>query len=293
MLNLSKLSLIALCVSLGLGLLPGIIAQIELLAPGLQVFPESDPGLYNAVTTLHAAALSQGLPLAAIALSIGLVTQCVRLPLLRIVGMLALVASPLAMLVMAWAGLSGEWDLYKRLHTSLSTYAGILIIANVTLAVAQPGARFILIALTSLSLLALGIGVLGTAILAAGPDLVLHDTYAAVSADHAVGVSVLLGAMTGVTGYIMQARAIRTVAASLIGGIVIALVGYLVMNFTLRAGLAGMPRGYVDYADGFAELLQALSIWTLVLAIAAAVAFGWILSNLRHKPPAGPEAEFD
>jgi hypothetical protein len=292
-LRLSKLSLIVLGASTILGLLPGIIAQLEILAPGLQVFPADDPGLYNITKTLHAAALSQALPLAAIAFSLSVAAEALPSPLLHLIARLVLIAGPVAFAVMAWAGLTQAWDIYGAMHRNLSTYAFFLVFANIRLAITQRGARAALIVLTVLSVVALAMGMFIDAINNSSIDSVLHDTYAVVAADHALGVSVLLGMAAGATAHVMQTRAIRTLAGSIIGGGAIVLTGYFAMSLTFRAGLMGMPRGYVDYAPAFADVLQAASVWTLALALAVIIAFGWILSNLRHKPPPGPEAAFD
>jgi hypothetical protein len=291
-LRLSTLSLIVLGASLALGLLPGIVAQLEILAPGLQVFLQ-DESIYNTMTTLHAAALSQALPLAAIAFSLSVATEALPSPLLHLIARLVLIAGPVAFGVMAWAGLTRAWDVYDVMHRNLSAYAFFLVFANIRMAITQRGTRVALIALTVLSLLALAMGTFISATSNISRDSVLHDTYALVAADHALGVSVLLGMIAGVTAYIMQVRAIRTLAASLIGGAAIVLTGYFGISVTFRAGLMGMPRGYVDYPQAFADVLQSASVWMLALAVAAIIAFGWILSNLRHGPPPGPEAEFD
>lgn len=292
-LRFSTLSLIALCTSLGLGLLPGVIAQLEILEPGLQVFAHGDEGLYNLAVVLHGAALSQSLPLAAIALSIGVATDYKRLPLLRILGMLSLAACPLAFLVMAWAGFNRAWDLHHAMQNGASTSAFVLLIANIVLTTAQVGARISLAILTGLSLLAFGFGMLIGVLIGGTPDSFLIDTYVDVAARHAIGISAVLGALAGATAYVMQQRNIRALVASIIGGFGIAVVGYVSLSLTLTAGFLGMPRGYVDYADSFARVLQPASIWALVLATVAIAAFGWVLSNLRHKPPPGPEAVFD
>lgn len=291
--RLSTLSLIVLGAAAVLGFLPGIIAQLEILAIGLQILPAEDPNLYSVTTTLHGAALSQAMPLAAIAFSLSVATEALPSRLLRLIAQLLLVAGPVAFAITVWASLTHARDVYDLMHRNLSAYAFFLVFANIRLAITQRGARAALIVLTVLSVMALAVGIFIDAINDSSIDSSLHDTYAEIAADHAIGISVLLGMIAGATAYVMQSHAIRTFAESFIGGGAVVLSGYFAMSFTLRAGLMGMPRGYVDYAPAFAEVLQTASIWTLALALAAAITLGLILSNLRHKPPPGPEATFE
>lgn len=292
--RLSTLSLIAVVATLVVGIIPALVAQAEIAAPGLQVVPQDDPGLYNFLTLVHGAAWSLPLALAAIALCLLQASESARLPMLRIVGLLALLACPVAFAVAILAGIGRNWALYQSLRDGMSTAAGVLLVATLTLAVVQQNARLAVIGLSALSLLAIGYGLLATLILNnPGTDNYLRDTHATLAIDHAFGVSIILSALAGVSGWIAKSRGIRTVLASLISGVAIAATSYVALGATFATGLMGMPRAYADYPSQFAAPLGLVSLWSFALAAAVTAGFVWLLSNLRHKPAPGPEEAFD
>lgn len=278
---------------LAAGIIPGLVAQAELAAPGIQIVPPGDPGVYNLMTTLHGAMWSLALPLAAIALALAQVSEARQQPFVRFIAMLVLAACPIMFAVMTYAGLSRSWELYDGLRNGLPIAATLLLLANVTLALAQPQTRTAVIILTALSALAAGFGGIILLILSNFPDSILHDTHVALAADHGFGVSVVLGSLAGVSAWIAQSRGIRTTLVSLVSGLMIGVTGYIAAANTSAAGNMGMPRRYADYPEAFAERIGATSLWSFALAAAAIAAFGWVLLYLRRKPARGPEEVLD
>lgn len=291
--RLSTLSLIVVVATLVAGIIPGLVAQAELAAPGIEIVPPEDPGVYNLMTTLHGAVWSLALPLAAIALALAQVSEARQQPIVRLIAMLVLAACPIVFAVMTYAGLSKSWALYDGLRSGLPIAATLLLVANVTLAFARPQTRTAVIILTALSALAAGFGGVILLILSNVPDSTLHDTYMALAADHGFGVSVILGSLAGVSAWIGQSRGIRTTLVSLVSGLMIGVTGYIAAANTSAAGIMGMPRRYEDYPKAFAERIGAASLWSFALAAAAIAGFGWLLLNLRRKPAPGPEEVFD
>ena len=291
--RISTLGLIAVVATLVAGIIPGLVAQAELAAPGIQIVPPEDPGVYNLMTTLHGAGWSQALPLAAIALALAQVSEARQQPIVRFIAMLAMAACPIVFAVMTYAGLSGSWALYDGLRNGLPIVATLLLLANVALAFAQPQTRAAVVILTALSALAAGFGGVILLILSNVPDSTLHDTYMALAADHGFGVSVILGSLAGVSAWIAQSRGIRTTLVSLASGLMIGVTGYIAAANTSAAGIMGMPRRYVDYPTAFAERIGAASFWSFALAAAAIAGFVWLLLNLHRKPAPGPDEAFD
>ena len=291
--RLSALGLIAVVATFVAGIVPGLIAQAELAAPGIQIVPTEDPGVYNVMTTLHGASWALALPLAAIALALAQVSEALQQPILRFIAMLALAACPIVFAVMTFTGLNRSWALYDGLRNGLPIVATMLMFANVTLAFAQPHTRTAVIILTALSALAAGFGGMILLLLSNVPDSILHDTYVALAADHGFGVSVILGSLAGVSAWIGQSRGIRTILVSLVSGLMIGVTGYIAATNTSAAGMMGMPRRYEDYPTAFAERIGAASLWSFTLAAAAIAGFGWPLLNLRRKSAPGPEEVFD
>jgi heme/copper-type cytochrome/quinol oxidase subunit 1 len=291
-LRLSALGLIAVVATFVAGIVPGLIAQAELAAPGIQIVPTEDPGVYSVMTTLHGASWALALPLAAIALALAQVSEARQQPILRFIAMLALAACPIVFAVMTFTGLNRSWALYDGLRNGLPIVATMLMFANVTLAFAQPHTRTAVIILTALSALAAGFGGMILLLLSNVPDSILHDTYVALAADHGFGVSVILGSLAGVSAWIGQSRGIRTILVSLVSGLMIGVTGYIAATNTSAAGMMGMPRRYEDYPTALAEWIGPASLWSFALA-AAIAGFGWPLLNLRRKSAPGPEEVFD
>jgi heme/copper-type cytochrome/quinol oxidase subunit 1 len=286
--------LVAVVATLVVGLIPGLIAQAELAAPGLQVVPQDDPGLYNFIVSLHGAAWSLPLALAGIALSLLQASEAARLPMLRIVGALALAACPAVFVVIFFAGASGDWDLYDSLRDRMSTAAVVLLMANLTLAAVQQSTRLAVMIFTTLSLLGLGSALFLVIVLSSpGTDNYLRDTYVVLARDHAHGISIIFGNLAGVSAWIAKSRGIRPVLASVVSGITIAALAYMVLSATYVTGVMGMPLRYADYATQFADRQGSISLWSFLLAVSVVAGFAWLLSNLRHKPAPGPEAAFD
>lgn len=290
--RLSTLSMFAMGGWVLAGLLPGLYAQWELAQPGLQVIPLDDPGLYNLSATLHGAAFALALPLAAIALALALVSEARGLRVVHVVAIVALIASPFAFGAMTASALMMAWDVSESLRQMMPLAAIVLLAANITLAISVKAVGTPVGILVGLSMLPLAGGSYIQLILqSAGIDNVLHDTHALVAADHAYGVSILLGALAGIVAWFVRAKRLEKTMFSVVAGLAIIASGFGFVRASYALGLMGMPRRYVDYPEAFADGHWAVAMCALALSVALVAAGLWLIISRRR--PSMPRNESD
>lgn len=283
---MSTVCLFAVGVCVLVGFVPGLIAQLELAEPGQQIIPIDDPGLYNLAATLHGAAFGGAMPLAAIALSLALVAEERGLRVLRIVALLALIASPVAFGAVTVSALTAEWSVSEGIRELIPLAALVLLAANWTLVATVPSARAPAAVLGSLSLLALAGGTfIYMTLRNSGIDFALHDTHMMVAADHAFGVSILLGLLAAIVAWVILATRREQTVFGVIAGLVTIVTGFCFVSPSYGLGLMGMPRRYVDYPTPFADAHWAATIWALALSAGLVAAALWLLFSVARRKP--------
>jgi len=269
------------------GLAPALLAQVELAEPGIQIIPEDDPGLYNLAVIVHAASLVLALPLAALGLCLALVAEKRSIGIPRYIAVAALVAAPVGAIAMIAASATQNWDLYATLKEQEPMLAVVLLAGVVTLFLSKPAGRLPMIILAACSGVALAFGGYSEVILAnSGVDNALHDTYFLVASDHAFGLSIALGALAALVGWVAGSNGRGMIVLSAIAGAALLFTGYQMIAIAQQLGLMGMPRRYVDYATPFADGHMQLSIWSFAFAaILIATLAGLAIFRLRWPTP--------
>lgn len=266
------------------GLAPALLAQAELAEPGIQVVPDNDLGLYNVAVNIHAAALALALPLAALGLCLALVAERRRISTLRYVAIAALLAAPVAAIAMVAASATLNWEIYRIFRDQEAELAIALLAGVTTLALSVSPVRTPVIILAGCSGVALALGGYNEVILTySGVDNALHDTYFMIASDHAFGLSIVLGALAAVAGWVADANGRVLVMLCAIAGAVLLVTGYRMIAIAQQLGLLGMPRLYADYSTAFADGHMQLAIWSFAFtAVLVATLVGLVIVRLRQ-----------
>jgi hypothetical protein len=279
------------------GVVPAVVAQAELAAPGLQVF-SSDIAGYKKAAVFHGLVFSVALPLAAIGLCLSVAGESYSRRAFRLGAVLALLVGAVVVVaaaVFAWGmnPLDGYGAPPVYSSNSLAMVAlplAALLLASFASLGLTPRFRLPVILFGAPSLFARLTGLGLSAIMRTEDTGILFDTYYALAADHALGVSIILSALGGLACWAAGAeRRLRWWLCLLAGGMLL-FTGLAAVMITAQLGLAGMPRGYVDYAPAFAEPHGALAIWWAVFGAVMLVVIGW-LSALAITARAEPDQE--
>jgi hypothetical protein len=292
---------VALSVSLawaGIAVLAGLILQVELFMPGVRVFLMDGapaPYLFAGLSQIHANAVKFALP----ATLIGAV-GCAQLARSHpdgstLKGGLSFSALALILLGTAVAANNvlqpmrpfGPWASLNWVGASL---AGVSIFAGLIACIRTAQARrtslpWLVFAIAPLCLLAVGVQIFRQD----ETRYMLHDSYLHIALWHAGGGAACLLTL-GLLSVVARAEGKRVDArVSIILAGLIALVWAVMVLQQARAGLEGLPRGYVDYPESFSALQARASL-------AAFLACGlFLLAVLRlavapRRPELDPDA---
>ena len=291
---------VALSVSLAwaaIALLAGLILQVELFMPGVRVFLMEGapaPYLFDGLSQIHANAVRFALP----ATLIGAV-GCAQLARAHPDGSTlkgGLNFSALALILLGTAVAAnnvlqpmrpfGPWASLTWVGASL---AGVSVFAGFIACIRTAQARrtslpWLAFAIAPLCLLAVGVQIFRED--QGNSMLVLYDSYLQVALWHAGGGAACLLTL-GLLGVVARAEGKRVDArVSIILAGLIALIWAVMVLQQARAGLEGLPRGYVDYPESFSALQARASV-------AAFLACGLVLLAVLRLAVAPRRPELD
>ncbi|MEZ6010686.1 MAG: hypothetical protein R3C08_02285 [Hyphomonas sp.] len=268
------------------GTATGVWLQAELFVPGVRGDIAAKKALFDAAIPVHGALLQVSLPLAAgCATGLALLGERRRWLLSSVGASLVLAVSAIvpAVLVAVLAQAS-----QFTLGVSFSSQPAIMILAGLVGLVAaisaEPKMRTptILLGLAGLLPLALA-GMMELVIANAGVDNVMHETYFLLAQDHAYGLALFFWSFAVLLAWAGTGEPAAHIWPAVLTQVIALVSGVMLVSAEIRLGLLGMPRHYIDYADGFLPLQRQAS-WAgfvLAFAIAAGAVF---LAILKFRP---------
>lgn len=267
------------------GVAAGIFAQAELFSPGISGAGSDVAAIvakksqFNTAILLHGCLMQVSLPLAACAaVGMALLGERRRMRILSICAVVMLVVSAAipAVLVAALLG-AGEYTLGVSFHldSSNSVAAGFMGFILAVAAVPESRLQTLLLGAAGLVPLAAA-GVMGIVLSSTGGGG-LADTYYYLARDHAFGLCLALWTLAVLLAWAGPARTAwpRWLASAITGTALLA--GLFLVMTEARLGLQGMPRHYIDYADGFFPMHRAASWAGFVLAASMIAGAGLVL----------------
>ncbi|MEZ6022770.1 MAG: hypothetical protein R3C16_05010 [Hyphomonadaceae bacterium] len=264
---------------LGVGLTPIVFVQIELAAPRVQIF-EDQLQLFGAAIVVHGLIMAACLPLAVAALGFAITGEARNSPLWTSVSVLLLgfsLLSAIAFLAMTAFGVmigSDLADLAGIPSTLILLLSAILVAATFGAARAAP-------LFFSIPVLA-GAAYLMLVRYNAGADALLGDSYFSLAPTHALGVAVILLTLAISSAYVGRNTDRPGNWFGVLVGVSILAAGVRSVWLTASLGLSAAARRYFDYPDIFAARYLELSIASLVLALLALAALGYLAFLLKR-----------
>ncbi|MEM7458825.1 MAG: hypothetical protein AAF331_05130 [Pseudomonadota bacterium] len=266
-----RLLWIALAVLLSVGLLSGIYMALETMSPGLDGDAMAKRELYVLATHLHGVALALSLPVAAIG---GLTTVLLAERDISLIAKQALYACGFAMVALAFTALAFSQSLQPLVGSvdsvSIPVACAILVGLLLMRHPARNASAFIYLAACLAPAVFYGFAV--RLFLNTTDPSFWSDTYIAVAISHIIGFALvlLLFSSLSVWSYARGARLNGWITTGYVSLLIIMMRFYIAAHFA--AGLAGMPRRYVDHPEAFAPILESAAWYGFLFA--ALILFG-------------------
>lgn len=272
---------------LAVGLGAALLLQAELWSPGLMMPPEPAAAAYAFGRQAHMGSLQFGVPLALVA-SLG----AAAFSSARDVRSAALFGWGVLVMSIALVGLDAAMPFERSLRDAAAALVIAAAGAGVALTIyADRTARFSRLVFAALGALLVVAGIGLSRLIDQDGHAALDSTYLAVAAQHAYGTALVMWAFAVTTAWAARkGQAPETWVSAILA---VGLFGSAaqMVRWTMGLGLAGMPRGYMDYPEAYAAVQRQTGLWATVFVVFVLLGI-WRTWRLSRQAPPNPAEVF-